>query len=145
LEKVELTTATRKQQVEIESLKASIKEMKLIPNNQSVILDQTRYELNAAKRELESRNASNGQRIKFLEIELGQVKEEATEYHRQLLIANEENHALCSELADARMAEARSATKINYGAQELVIQTLEDEVYYILAFEFFYFFECAAS
>lgn len=128
VEKVELTATTRKQQVETESLKAELKSMKLLPSNQTVALEQAKYELNALKRELETRNSSHGQRIKALEVELAQVKEEAAEYHRSLLIANEENHSLRSELAELRMADARSGSRINYGAQELVIQNLEDEV-----------------
>ena len=127
-EKVELMTNGRKAQVELESLKRELQMIKQGPRDTKIELEQARYELNSVTRKLESETSFLKQRIAELETQLGSCREEAAEYHRSLLNANEELQAVSTELSTLKMSHARSDNVINYGAQELVIQNLQDEV-----------------
>ncbi|XP_067941631.1 myosin heavy chain, cardiac muscle isoform-like [Watersipora subatra] len=126
-EKVELTATCRKQQVEIESLKAEMKKLSALPKSAQVELDQAKYELNSVTRRHQTDTASFKQRISDLEVQLESSREEAAEYHKNLLTSNTELEQLSTELSALKMSHARSGNVINYGAQELVIQNLQDE------------------
>jgi len=127
-EKVSLTAASRKQQIEIEQLKSELHKLEMSPKNIQVELEQCRYELNSVCRHFEHDSASYKQRIGDLEKQLECTREEAAEYHKNLLSMNAENQALSTQLSNLSMLQARSGSAINYGAQELVIQNLQDEV-----------------
>lgn len=127
-EKIELTAAGRKQQIEIEHLKAQMGKLKAGPRNAEIELEQARYELNATNRKLASDTSSLRQRVAELERQLESTREETAEYHRSVLTVSAENQALSTELSQLKISQARSGEVINYGAQELVIQNLQDEV-----------------
>ena len=127
-EKIELTAAGRKQQIEIERLKAENNKLKMGPRNAEVELEQAKYKLNSANRKLATETSSLRQRVSELETQLESTREEATEYHRSVLTIGAENQTLSTELSQLKISQARSGEVINYGAQELVIQNLQDEV-----------------
>lgn len=127
-EKVELTAHARKQQVEIQRLRSELKRLQSGPNSMRLELDQLKYELNASRRQLEVDRSSSQSRVKDLERQLAVSQEEASTYHHSLLAANAELQSLGNELSELKMAQVKAQTTVNYGAQELVIQTLEDEV-----------------
>ena len=127
-EKIELTAAGRKQQIEMERLKAENNKLKMGPRNAEVELEQAKYELNSANRKLATETSSLRQRVSELETQLESTREEAAEYHRSVLTIGAENQTLSTELSQLKISQARSGEVINYGAQELVIQNLQDEV-----------------
>lgn len=127
-EKVELMTAGRKQQVELEHLKTRVSQMQASPQNVRIELDQAKYELNAVTRRFSTEASSLQQRIEELQTRLESASEEAAEYHKNLLSMNADNQALSTELSNLKMSQARSDNVVNYGAQELFIQSLQDEV-----------------
>lgn len=127
-EKVELMATSRKHQVELESLRTELRQVKQKPHAMQIELEQAKYELNSTTRRLHMESSSYKQHIAELETNVESTREEAAEYHRNLLSANADNQVLSTELSTLRMAQARSENVINYGAQELMIQNLQDEV-----------------
>ncbi|XP_064617501.1 coiled-coil domain-containing protein 57-like [Liolophura sinensis] len=128
-EKVELTAQLKKQQARIQFLERSTEDFSKQQRQKQLELDQSQYELNAEGRRHKAESAALRQRITELELEVAETRKEADEYYRGGLERNMEVTALRAELSNLKLELAQKRPAINFGAQELVIQQLEDEIH----------------
>ncbi|XP_067671855.1 coiled-coil domain-containing protein 57-like isoform X2 [Haliotis asinina] len=127
-EKVELTAQVRKQQARIQYLESRGSQLEKQPRQKQVEIDQLQYEVNAGKRRHEAEVAGLRSRVSDLEQQLVETRKEADEYYRSSLERNTEVTALSNELAAMKMEISERRPPVNFGAQELVIQQLQDEI-----------------
>ncbi len=91
-------------------------------------LEQTQYELGASQRRHTSEVTALKQRVTDLELQLSETHKEADEYFKANIQRNLEVTALGNELSALKLELAQKRQPLNFGAQELVIQQLEDEI-----------------
>ncbi|XP_071106451.1 coiled-coil domain-containing protein 57-like isoform X1 [Haliotis cracherodii] len=127
-EKVELTAQVRKQQARIQYLESRGSQLEKQPRQKQVEIDQLQYEVNAGKRRHEAEAAGLRSRVSDLEQQLVETRKEADEYYRSSLERNTEVTALSNELSAMKMEISERRPVVNFGAQELVIQQLQDEI-----------------
>ncbi|XP_046573024.1 coiled-coil domain-containing protein 57-like isoform X2 [Haliotis rubra] len=127
-EKVELTAQVRKQQARIQYLEGRGSQLEKQPRQKQVEIDQLQYEVNAGKRRHEAEVAGLRSRVSDLEQQLVETRKEADEYYRSCLERNTEVTALSNELSAMKMEISERRPAVNFGAQELVIQQLQDEI-----------------
>ncbi|CAG5122366.1 unnamed protein product [Candidula unifasciata] len=127
-EKVELAATVKKQQARIAFLENSLEETSKLPRQKQIQIDQLTYELSSCRRRQETEVAGLKNRVSELEFQLTEARREADEYHRASLERNEELVALGNQLSALKLEFSESNPTINFGAQELYIQQLQDEL-----------------
>ncbi|KAK2180134.1 hypothetical protein NP493_458g04063 [Ridgeia piscesae] len=127
-DKVELTAQVRKQQARIQHLERTVTELGKQPREKQAKVEQLQYKLNAETRRQEALVASLRHRVSELEIELTEARKEADEYHRVNIERNLEVTAISNEVSALKMELASDRPTVSFGAQELLIQQLQDEV-----------------
>uniref|UniRef100_A0A0B7B4I3 Coiled-coil domain-containing protein 57 n=1 Tax=Arion vulgaris TaxID=1028688 RepID=A0A0B7B4I3_9EUPU len=127
-EKVELAVTAKKQQARIAYLENSLEEVSKQPRQRQIQIDQLTYELNSCRHRHETQVTGLKNRVSELEFLLSEARREADEYHRASLERNEELVALGNQLSALKMEMSESSPSINFGAQELYIQQLQDEL-----------------
>ncbi|BFZ03196.1 hypothetical protein BsWGS_06235 [Bradybaena similaris] len=127
-EKVELAASVKKQQARIAFLENSLEEASKQPRQKQIQIDQLTYELNSCRRRQEAEVSGLKNRVSELEFQLIEARREADEYHRASLERNEELVALGNQLSALKLELSESNPTINFGAQELYIQQLQDEL-----------------
>ncbi|XP_074647544.1 coiled-coil domain-containing protein 57-like [Tubulanus polymorphus] len=127
-EKVDLSAQVKKQQAKIFHLENMVSQLSKQPREKQVEVEQLQYELGAQQRRGQTENSSLRHRLGEIELELAETRKEADEYFRSNLEQNTEVTALRNEISDLKMKLAAKNPSINFGAQELVIQQLEDEL-----------------
>ncbi|GFN86852.1 coiled-coil domain-containing protein 57-like [Plakobranchus ocellatus] len=127
-EKIELAAAVKKQQVRIAYLENCLEDISKQPRQKQIQIDQLTYELSSSKQRAETEISGLQRRVGDLELQLGEARREADEYHRASLESNQELVALGNQLAALKMDQGNSNAAINFGAQELYIQQLQTEL-----------------
>ncbi|KAJ8319441.1 hypothetical protein KUTeg_004532 [Tegillarca granosa] len=127
-EKVELTAQVKKQQAKLQYQEKMLDQVSQQPRQKQVEIDQLQYEVGAQSRRYQAEIASLQQRIKDLELQLLEARKEADEYYKGNLERNMEVTALGQELSNMKLELAEKRPALNFGAQELVIQQLQDEI-----------------
>ncbi|XP_060080442.1 coiled-coil domain-containing protein 57-like [Ylistrum balloti] len=127
-EKVELSAQVKKQQARIQHLEKSVEQLSKEPRQKQVEVDQLRYDLSARERRSQAEIASMRQRVSDLEMQLAEARKESDEYYRSNLERNMEVTGLRQEISALKLEMADKRPTVNFGAQELMIQQLEDEI-----------------
>lgn len=127
-EKVELLAQVKKQQARIQHLERSVEQLSKEPRQKQVEVDQLRYDLSARERRNQAEIASMRQRVSDLEMQLAEARKESDEYYRCNLERNMEVTGLRQEISALKLEMADKRPTVNFGAQELMIQQLEDEL-----------------
>ncbi|KAK3744535.1 hypothetical protein RRG08_056672 [Elysia crispata] len=127
-EKVELAAAVKKQQVRTAYLENCLEDVSKQPRQKQIEIDQLTYELSSSKQRAETEINGLRKRVGDLELQLGEARREADEYHRASLESNQELVSLGNQLAALKMDQSSTNTPINFGAQELYIQQLQTEL-----------------
>ncbi|OWF50285.1 coiled-coil domain-containing protein 57-like [Mizuhopecten yessoensis] len=127
-EKVELSAQVKKQQARIQHLEKTVEQLSKEPRQKQVEVDQLRYDLSARERRSQAEIASMRQRVSDLEMQLAESRKESDEYYRSNLERNMEVTGLRQEISALKLDMADKRPTVNFGAQELMIQQLEDEI-----------------
>ncbi|XP_064640433.1 coiled-coil domain-containing protein 57-like isoform X2 [Lineus longissimus] len=127
-EKVDLSAHTKKLQARIEHLESLVDQLSKQPRQKQLELDQLQYELGAQSRRNQAEVSSLRHRVSELELELAETRKEADEYFKGNLERNMEATALGNQVSAMKLQMAQRNPSINYGAQELVIQQLHEEL-----------------
>ncbi|XP_033742493.1 coiled-coil domain-containing protein 57-like isoform X2 [Pecten maximus] len=127
-EKVEFSAQVKKQQARIQHLERSIEQLSKEPRQKQVEVDQLRYDLSARERRSQAEIGSMRQRVSDLEMQLAEARKESDEYYRCNLERNMEVTGLRQEISALKLDMADKRPTVNFGAQELMIQQLEDEI-----------------
>lgn len=106
----------------------TIENYKKQQREKQVEIEQLQYELGAATRRSQTELSSLRQKVSEMELQLVEARKEADEYYRSNLERNMEVTALGQELSRLKLQLAEKRPGINYGAQELLIQQLQDEI-----------------
>lgn len=127
-EKMELSAQVKKQQAHILYQEKSTENVKKQLRDKQVEVEQLQYELGAATRRSQTELSSLRQKVSELELQLIEARKEADEYYRTNLQQNMEVTALTQELSNLKLQLAEKRPGVNFGAQELLIQQLQDEI-----------------
>ncbi|XP_022315255.2 coiled-coil domain-containing protein 57-like [Crassostrea virginica] len=127
-EKIEMTAQLKKQQARIQYLEGMVEKLNKEPRQKQVEIDQLKYELNAQRRRDQSEIGALNQRVGELEIQLLEARKEADEYYRATLERNMEVTSLHQQISTLKVELAEKRPELNFGAQELLIQQLQDEI-----------------
>ncbi|CAH1794612.1 unnamed protein product [Owenia fusiformis] len=127
-DKTELSAQLKKHQARNLYLESMVESLSKQPREKQVEVDQLQYELGAQGRRNQAEIASLRQRIGELELQLVETRKEADEYFKGSLERNMENTALGNQVSSLKMDLANKLPSVNYGAQELMIQQLQDEI-----------------
>eukprot|EP00105_Crassostrea_gigas_P017732 XP_011435624.1 PREDICTED: coiled-coil domain-containing protein 57 [Crassostrea gigas] len=127
-EKIEMTAQLKKQQARIQYLEGMVEKLNKEPRQKQVEIDQLKYELNAQRRRDQSEIGALNQRVGELEIQLVEARKEADEYYKATLERNMEVTSLHQQISSLKVELAEKRPELNFGAQELVIQQLQDEI-----------------
>ncbi|XP_076459611.1 coiled-coil domain-containing protein 57-like [Babylonia areolata] len=127
-EKVELAAAVKKQQARIHHMEEALEEAAKQPREMQVMIEQLRYESNAHQRRHAAESAAQRQRITALEGQVTEAQKEADMFHQASVENNAELTALRNQVSSLKLELAEKRPAVNYGAQELVIQQLQDEL-----------------
>ncbi|KAI0229606.1 Coiled-coil domain-containing protein 57 [Lamellibrachia satsuma] len=127
-EKVELTAQVRKQQARLQHLERTVTELGKQPREKQALVEQLEYKLSAETRRQEALVGSLRHRVSELEVELTEARKEADEYHRVNIERNLEVTALSNQVSALKMELASGRPTVSFGAQELLIQQLQDEL-----------------
>ncbi|XP_070187035.1 coiled-coil domain-containing protein 57-like isoform X2 [Littorina saxatilis] len=127
-EKVELAAVVKKQQVRIQHLEEELEEARKEPRELQVTLEQLRYENGAQQRRHAAETAAQRQRITLLEGQLSEAQREADMFHQASVENNAELTALRNQISSVKLDLAERHPAVNFGAQELVIQQLQEEL-----------------
>lgn len=127
-EKVELMSFSKKQQTRLIHIEKQSNE-----NSEQLRLKQTQietlqYELNSQSRRFTSEISALKQKAADLELELNESRREADEYHKMAIEKNSEISSLELKISELKFKLSQSGNQINFGAQELFIQQLQDEI-----------------
>lgn len=127
-EKTELLVNARKQQLRINFLEESLKVSAEKPQKKQIALDQLKYELNVSSQRSQSEINNLKKQISELELQLTEARGAADEYHRANLENNIEITTLKNEISSLKMELSQKRPTLNFGAQELTIQQLQEEI-----------------
>ncbi|KAK7493273.1 hypothetical protein BaRGS_00015399 [Batillaria attramentaria] len=127
-EKVELAAAAKKQQVRIQHLEEVLEEASKQPRELQVTVEQLRYETAAQQRRHAAETAALKQRISALETQLDEAQREADMFHQASVENNAELTALRNQMSALKLELAEKRPAVNFGAQELVIHQLKEEL-----------------
>lgn len=118
----------KKHQAHVQYQEQVLEKLAKEPRDKQVEIDQLQYELGATTRRNQAEIASLRQRISDLELQLLEARKEADEYYKGNLERNMEVTALGQEISGLKLDLAQKRPPINFGAQELLIQQLQDEI-----------------
>ncbi|KAL3877357.1 hypothetical protein ACJMK2_035079 [Sinanodonta woodiana] len=127
-EKTELSAQLKKLQARSQHAEGLHEKLAKESQQKQVEIDQLRYESGAQSRRNQAEIASLRQKVSELELQLAEARKEADEYYRGNLERNMEVTALRQELSKLKLDLAEKRPPINFGAEELVIQQLQDEI-----------------
>jgi chromosome segregation ATPase len=127
-EKVTTMTVLRKQQTRMEYLEKQLQEMSKAPREKQVALEQLHYKIGAQERQHQVEVSSLKQRVAEAELQAAEARKEAEEYHKACLQSTSEVTALQNELSRLKLDVSEARPMVNFGAQELFIQQLQDEI-----------------
>lgn len=127
-EKTELLAHARKQQVRITFLEERLKASTEQPQKKQIALDQLKYELNVNMQRSQAEINSLKKQIAELELQLTEARGAADEYHRANLENNIEITTLRNEVSSLKVELSEKRPTLNFGAQELTIQQLQEEI-----------------
>ncbi|CAC5378969.1 unnamed protein product [Mytilus coruscus] len=127
-EKVELSAQVKKQQARIIYLDNLVDKLSKEPKTKQIEIDQLQYEVGAQGRRYVAEIASLKQRVSDLEIQLLEARKEADEYYKGNLEKNMDISSLSQQISQLKIDLSEKRPVVNFGAQELVIQQLQDEM-----------------
>jgi hypothetical protein len=91
-------------------------------------LETLQYEMSSQTRRSNTEINNLKQTLANMEIELNSTRKEADEYHKAAIEKNSEIAGLETKITELKLKLSTSGTQINFGAQELFIQQLQDEI-----------------
>lgn len=108
-------------------------EKNLTDLNEQVRLKQTQietlqYEMNSQTRRTSTEVNNLKQTLANLELELNATRREADEYHKITIEKSSEIASLENKISELKLKLSSNGTQLNFGAQELFIQQLKDEI-----------------
>ncbi|XP_063445953.1 coiled-coil domain-containing protein 57-like [Mytilus trossulus] len=127
-EKIELSAQVKKQQARIIYLDNLVDKLSKEPKTKQIEIDQLQYEVGAQGRRSVAEIASLKQRVSDLEIQLVEARKEADEYYKGNLEKNMDISSLSQQISQLKIDLSEKRPVVNFGAQELVIQQLQDEM-----------------
>ncbi|PAA90139.1 hypothetical protein BOX15_Mlig003830g1, partial [Macrostomum lignano] len=136
-EKTDLLAQCRKQQARIGHLESQLAECQTEREAADTAAEQLRYELSAQARHHSTESAGLKRRLQELEAQLDESQREADEYYKANIEAGRLAERLQQEVLVLRSAagsaggeqqQQQRPGEVNFGAQELYIQQLQDEI-----------------
>lgn len=127
-EKVELAAIVKKQQARLQHLEAVLEETSKQPQELQVTIEQLRYENGAQQRRHAAEAAALRQQVSQLQGQLTEAQREADMFHQASVENNAELTALRNQVSVLKLDLAEKRPAINFGAQELLIQQLQEEL-----------------
>uniref|UniRef100_A0A1I8GGS6 Centrosomal protein of 162 kDa n=2 Tax=Macrostomum lignano TaxID=282301 RepID=A0A1I8GGS6_9PLAT len=135
-EKTDLLAQCRKQQARIGHLGSQLAECQTEREAADTAAEQLRYELSAQARHHSTESAGLKRRLQELEAQLDESQREADEYYKANIEAGRLAERLQQEVLVLRSAagsaggeqQQQRPGEVNFGAQELYIQQLQDEI-----------------
>lgn len=127
-EKVDLTTFCKKQQTKLIHIEKMLNEQNEQMRQRQSQIETLQYEMNSQTRRSTNEINNLKQTLANLELELNTTRREADEYHKVAIEKNTEMSALETKISELKLKLSTSGTQLNFGAQELFIQQLQDEI-----------------
>lgn len=127
-EKVDLTAYCKKQQTREIHLDKKLNDMSEELRIRQTQLETLQYEMSSQTRRSNTEINNLKQTLANMEIELNSTRKEADEYHKAAIEKNSEIAGLETKITELKLKLSTSGTQINFGAQELFIQQLQDEI-----------------
>ena len=127
-EKVDLIAFCKKQQTKLIYTEKQCTEQTDESRKRQTQIETLQYEMNSQARRLTSEINNLKQKVAHLELELSTTRREADEYHKVTIEKNAEISSLENKISELKIKLSTSGTQLNFGAQELFIQQLQDEI-----------------
>ncbi|CAF0791557.1 unnamed protein product [Brachionus calyciflorus] len=127
-EKVDLTTYCKKQQTKLIYLEKQINEENEKERHKQNQIETLKYELTSQERRLNTEITNLKTIIQNLGLELQTTRREADEYHKITIEKNSEISSLEHKISELNLKLSTSGQTINFGAQELFIEQLKEEI-----------------
>ena len=102
-----------------------------MPKEQESALTELQYKTGAMERRYQAEILGHKQQVSHLESQLKEAHSLADSYHKAVMEANCENASLRQQLSASKMEIAEGRPSVNFGAQELLIQQLQDEIQHL--------------
>jgi hypothetical protein len=127
-EKVDLIAFCKKQQTKLIHIEKQMSEQSEETRKKQAQIDTLQYEMNSQSRRFGTEINNLKQVVANLELELNTTRREADEYHKATIEKNSEISSLETKISELKIKLSMSGTQLNFGAQELFIQQLQDEI-----------------
>ena len=127
-EKMDLTAFCKKQQTKLLHIEKNSSELAEHVRLKQTQIETLQYEMNSQTRRNTTEINNLKQTLANSELELSGTRREADEYHKATIEKSSEIAALDSKIGELKLKLSQSGTHLNFGAQELFIQQLQDEI-----------------
>ena len=127
-EKMDLTALCKKQQAKLLHMEKTSTEVNEQMRVKQTQIETLQYEMNSQARRNTTEITNLKQTLASAELELSATRREADEYHKATIEKSSEVSALESKISELKLKLSTSGTELNFGAKELFIQQLQDEV-----------------
>ncbi|RNA39221.1 coiled-coil domain-containing 57 [Brachionus plicatilis] len=127
-EKVDLTAFCKKQQAKLVCLEKQANDASEKERVKQTQLDTLKYELGCQERRMSTEISNLRTIVQNLELELQTTRHEADEYHKITIEKNSEISSLEHRITELNLKLSSSGQTINFGAQELFIEQLKEEI-----------------
>lgn len=127
-EKMDLTAFCKKQQTKLLHIEKNSSELAEQLRLKQTQIETLQYEMSSQTRRNTTEINNLKQTLANSELELSGTRREADEYHKATIEKSSEIAALESKIGELKLKLSQSGTNLNFGAQELFIQQLQDEI-----------------
>lgn len=125
---MDLTALCKKQQAKLLHIEKSSTEITEQMRLRQTQIETLQYEMNSQARRSTTEITNLKQTLANSELELSATRREADEYHKATIEKSSEISALESKISELKLKLSTSGTELNFGAKELFIQQLQDEI-----------------
>jgi len=127
-EKCDLTALCKKQQTKLIHLEKNSNDLAEQVRIKQTQIETLQYEMNSQTRRTSTEINNLKQTLANLELELSATRREADEYHKITIEKSSEIASYETKISELKLKLSTSGTQLNFGAQELFIQQLQDEI-----------------
>jgi len=127
-EKMDLTAFCKKQQAKLQHIERLQHDQSEQARLKQTQIETLQYEMSSQARRNTTEINNLKQTLANCELELSATRKEADEYHKGTIEKGSEVAALESMVSELKMKLSTSGTQVNFGAQEMFIQQLQDEI-----------------
>lgn len=127
-EKCDLTALCKKQQTKIIHFEKNSNDLSEQVRLKQTQIETLQYEMNSQTRRTSTEINNLKQTLANLELELSATRRESDEYHKITIEKSSEIASLETKISELKLKLSSSGTQLNFGAQELFIQQLQDEI-----------------